>query len=585
MCALAVVAYVNALGNGFAFDDNLIIVANPVVTGARWGEALLGPWWFGSTDGGGLFRPLTLTSFTLEWGAWSGSPFGFHLVSVLAHAVVSLLVFLVLARLASRTAALAGAILFAVHPVHVEAVANVVGRGEIYAAMAVLAASLVYLDEGLRHPSRRPLRLAALCALYLAALGSKEGGAVLPGLLALLELTRRDGRPWTRRLAEEAPVYVALAGVLAGYLLVRTAVLGAVTGGGAAPEFIGVTTGERLLTAVTLWPEYLRLLLFPLDLSADYAPAVLLVSRSVNAAVVAGAFILGGLAFLAWFSSRHHPLVTLGIGWFFVAVLPVSNLLFPAGILLAERTLYLPSVGASLALAGGWNWAEARLSPAQARRWVAAGAVAMLALLARTVDRNPSWFSTYTVMNTLAQDHPESAIALRTRAMGLERVGERAEAARLWRTVLALQPNHYGFLVEASRFFFALGERATASDLLGRAIALRPSDPSAYRALAEQRLLAGDGREAHRVALAGLAVAEAGAPLWSLVSESYVAKGDLDASLRARRAALGADPGSASDWDRLGDVLEALDRMDEARDARARAASLRALEPATTGPS
>ena len=301
-----------------------------MVTGARWGEALLGPWWFGSTDGGGLFRPLTLTSFTLEWGAWSGSPFGFHLVSVLAHAVVSLLVFLVLARLASRTAALAGAILFAVHPVHVEAVANVVGRGEIYAAMAVLAASLVYLDEGLRHPSRRPLRLAALCALYLA-------------------------------------------GVLAGYLLVRTAVLGAVAGGGAAPEFIGVTTGERLLTAVTLWPEYLRLLLFPLDLSADYAPAVLLVSRSVNAAVVAGAFILGGLAFLAWFSSRHHPLVTLGIGWFFVAVLPVSNLLFPAGILLAERTLYLPSVGASLALAGGWNWAEARLSPAQARRWVAAG--------------------------------------------------------------------------------------------------------------------------------------------------------------------------------------------------------------------
>ena len=87
------------------------------------------------------------------------------------------------------------------------------------------------------------------------------------------------------------------------------------------------------------------------------------------------------------------------------------------------------------------------------------------------------------------------------------------------------------------------------------------------------------------MALAGLAVAEAGAPLWSLVSESYVAKGDLDASLRARRAALGADPGSASDWDRLGDVMEALDRMDEARDARARAASLRALEPATTGPS
>ncbi len=568
---LAVAAYLNAAGNGFAYDDGLILAVNPVVTEGRWGEAFFGPWWYGAREGAGLYRPLTLGSFALEWKLWSGSPVGFHAVSIVAHALSTLLVLRLLALLAPLGAAAAGAFFFAVHPVHVEAVANVVGRSELYAALAVLGAGVAYLEPGLRAERLRGLRMGLVCLMFLLGLGSKEGAVMLPAALLALELARHSEGPLAGRLRKEAPLLAGLAGVLGGYLLLRVAVLGAVTGGAAAPELIGVTPSERILTALSLWPEYVRLLVFPLSLSADYAPAVLLVSREVNASVVAGAFTLGGCCVLAWALRTRSPLATAGIAWFFVTVLPVSNLLFPAGLLLGERTLYLPSVGASLVVAGAWMGADARWGIAGRRRALAAAALVGLALFVRTVIRNPSWFSTWTVMNTLAAEHPESAAALRTRALGLERVGERQEAADAWRTVLALQPNHYGFLVEASRFFGRIGQGATAASLLSRAVELRPHDPVAYRELAQQYLRQGRGREAHLAALNGLARAGADAELWAAVSEAYIAKGDLEASVRARLAALGQDPRSARDWGRLADLMEALGRPEQARTARSRA--------------
>lgn len=572
--AAAVVAYLNALGNGFALDDNLILSANPAVSGGRWQEALLGPWWYGARDAGGLWRPVTLGGFAAEWRLWGGSPLGFHAASVAVHALVTLGVLRLLSLRLPLAASLAGAIWFAVHPVHVEAVANVVGRAELNVALAAVAACLVYASPRLRTGPLRGVRLVLLALLYLLGLGSKESGATIPALLLLVEALLPGEGPLPRRLAREGPVFAALAAVFAGYLVLRVAVLGSVASGAGAPELEGLGDGARVLTALTLWPEYLRLLLVPLALSADYAPGVLRVAHVLDAAVAVGALVLAGLGALAWALRARAPAVSVGIAWFFVAVLPVSNLLFAAGILLGERTLYLPSVGAALAIGGAWAWAAERLPPARRRVALALAALGGLALFARTVERNPTWFSTYTVMETLAREHPESALALRTRAVGLERVGDREGAALAWDAVVELQPRHYGFLVEGARFFASTGRWERADSLVVRAVALRPHDPSAHRTRAEHLLLRGDGRGAHRAALEGLARAGGDGALWALVSESYIAKGDFEASLRARRAALALQPGSRQQWERLAWVLEALGRAEEAEQARARAEGL-----------
>jgi hypothetical protein len=574
--AAALAAHLTSLLNGFANDDTLIVPLNRVVTGGSWYQALLGPYWQIAREGAGLYRPVTIGSFTLEWRLWGGSPLGFHVANILLHGLVTLLVLVLLRRLLPAVPALVGALWFALQPVHVEAVANVVGRSELLAAAYFLAACLLYVDGAAWEGARRAGRLAGLCVLYLLAVGSKEIAATLPAVLVLLEAARVGEEPLRRRLGRQLPVYVSLLAMLATYVLLRWAVLGTVLGEVPAPWFRGAGQGARVLTALTLWIQYLRLMVLPLSLSSDYAPGVVSVATGVTPAVVTGAAILvAWVALAAWTWRRTRP-IGLGLTWFLLTILPVSNLLFPTGMLVAERTLYLPSVGGALAV-GGIVIVALRHVPKGRARFVppAAGIVLSALFLWRCETRGPTWASTGTVVSTLLREHPESYVSMRIEAGQFARVGDTARAAEAYEKAIGLAPGLYSLLVEAGGFYLNAHREDRGAQLLKEAIQLRPAQPTAYVLLAGQRLRLGDGRDAHRIALQGLARSGPSADLWALVSESYIAKGDLEAAVRARRAALGVDPSSAPNWGRLADLLEALGRKEEAAAARAQAVTLR----------
>ena len=576
---MALLAYASSLGNGFALDDTWFIVQNEVVTEGRFAEALTDASWPGALEGSGNYRPLALGSFALEWALWGDDPLGFHVVSVVAHAAVSVLVFYLLLHFAGTVPALAGAVFFAIHPVHTEAVANVMGRSELYAAIAYLLACLLYLrarpllGDDPSAPASRALRLLGLVVLFLLACLSKEIAVTLPAVLIAFEVYRDGEAPWWRRVQGEALTCIGLVAAMACYVIVRWNALGAVTGESPAAGLLSLDTSERIMTALTVWPHYLRLLVFPLDLSSDYSPAVLLMTRQVDLDVLLGAFVLAGTLFAAVRLRESAPLVALGCAWFFIAISPVSNLFVRSDILLAERTLYLPSVGAAFVVA----WATARLRMVSSDQLRLAGGAAMVVagtlLTARTVVRNPTWKDTLTVLITLNEDHPESWMSQRTQAISLRGMGDLPAAAAAWERALEIAPDHYQLLVEAAEFFDDTGDVRRAEQLFTRAIELLPRHPVAYRRMAERRLLRGDGQGAHAVALQGIATAEAEPELWALVSESYLTRGDLSGAVRARRAAIGGDP-SATGWRRLAEIYDALERPDEAAAARATAASM-----------
>lgn len=579
---LSLAAYANSLGNGFAYDDDGIITQNQVVVTGDWGAAVGGSWWPDPLDGTGLFRPLTLTSFVAEWKLFGGDPLGFHILNVVFHTVVSLLVFSLLLGLGSVPGALAGGALFAIHPIHTEAVANIVGRAELYAAIPFLLACLLYIRGRSWTGPARIARLVGLGALYFLALAGKEIAVTLPGILLLLEVWTlfegpRDRTGETgllrRVFLEEGATFLLLGVALVAYLGLRFFALGAVVGELPAPLFLVIGSGARVLTALALWVQYPRLLLFPLDLAVDYDPGVMFPSEGVDGQVILGTLILVGLILVAIRTWEHRPLIALGTGWFFLAILPVSNLFFPTGVLLAERTLYLPSVGLAVVVAGATSWALS-LHPKWRPPLLALGLVAALALFVRTVVRNPSWMSTFVMQQALNEDHPESWRAIRARAQGLERVGAMDEAQETWDLAVRLAPMNYTLLVQAGDFHCRQGRWDRCESYLKSAIEISPGYRNAYQLLAGQMLRRDFGRAGHRIALEGLAATRSDQELWALVSESYILRGDLQAAVWAREAALGADPTEPYQWNRLAEILEAMDRHEEAAGARRRAAAL-----------
>jgi len=144
---LAALVFANSLANEYAYDDRHIIVDNTAIHSLETlPGSLVTPYW--PTAYGrelGLWRPVTTGAFGVQWMLGGGSPLLFHLVNVLGHAAASVLVLVLLAHLMSLPAALAAGLLFAVHPVHVEAVANVVGFSEVFSTAALLAACLVHV--------------------------------------------------------------------------------------------------------------------------------------------------------------------------------------------------------------------------------------------------------------------------------------------------------------------------------------------------------------------------------------------------------------------------------------------------------
>jgi hypothetical protein len=424
LAVLALLAYANATLNGFVLDDRAIALDHPLLRdGASLWRAFVSPYW-PEHIGGGQYRPLGILSFAVDRALAGPAPSWYHAVNVGWHLGATLLVWRLAARYHTPAGAWVAAAVFAVHPVHVEAVANVVGRLELMAAVFVLAALLAHAR-----------RSWTAVALFACALLSKENAIVfLP--LAFASHIVLDEKP--------AEAIRARRSLWIGYLAVTCAWLGAMTFATrndppiVSAVFMGLSTGERLLTVLSIVPEYLRLLLLPIHLSADYEPGVLNPVTRVNIQVVVGIAIL----FLwAWATVKawraRQRIVAFALLFVPITLAPVSNILFPTGIALAERTLYLPSVGVCL----GAGWLFERLRQRRQAVAVALG-LSLLALGAiRTWTRTPVWHDSRTFALRLLEDHPESYRAHWVAGRVLHAAGNLDGARREYAIALRINPH------------------------------------------------------------------------------------------------------------------------------------------------
>ncbi|KPK78260.1 MAG: hypothetical protein AMS25_16400 [Gemmatimonas sp. SM23_52] len=572
VATLAVLIYANSLANGFAYDDVPIVESRDLVHGlGRIPELLTAEYW-PARFGSGLYRPLTMVSFAVDWSVWGGEPFGFHLTNVALHAGITALLALLLLQFFPWWAALAGGAVFAVHPVHTEAVANVAGRAELLAAAFVLLACVAYVGAS-RRGQLSWVVLLAISVSYALAMLSKEVGVVLPALLLVLDLpavARRRAGDGKAYLRARLPLFASLAVVLIAYLALRWAVLGepisSLAKGTFAPD---ASFATRLFTMARVWPRYYGLLLLPTELSADYSPAVILPASQLTPFGVVGFALVSATLVLAVALYRRTPECSMAVAWAGVALLPVSNLIIVTEIVLAERTLYTPSLAISVLAA----LVVTRVRPPR-RRWVVLGlALWVIGFSLLTVRRNPVWKDSETVFSELQRQHPESSRVLWWLGYRQLGRGDWAGARQWFRRSLEVWPYSPAHLSAFAVLLKDHAELREAEVMAARAAEFGPAYTDHHSLLAVIRLRLGDNEGALRALAKGREVVGEQAVFYRLEVDAYANLGEYARAARAQTSLICLRRAAATgeDWLELaelqaaaGDTGAALGSLDSA---------------------
>jgi hypothetical protein len=383
--ALAVISSLAGVRNDFVYDDIPLIRDDARVHDLRHvGILFAHPYWpvpFVQQ----LYRPLAQAIVAVEYTAGHGSPVVFRIVSYLLYAFASVLVYRLASRLTEPAIAFGVGCLFAVHPVHVEAVALGVNQGELIVAIATLAAVTLYVDR--RRAERMTMREWLVVALlYAVAVLTKESGFMLPLFLACADVTVLRDAP-TRTPAARWRGYALLTVTGVTYLAVRAHALAAVQFA-AVPfrDLRGLSLPGRMLLMLHVVPHWLRLFVWPNHLQVDFSPGELATPGTLGLAGLLGVAIVVAFVAAAAYAWRRAGRLAFSLLWIAIALVPVSNVI-PTGVLLAERTLFLPSVGFLLAL----GVVAERIT---AKRAVSVCAAVLVVLgLIRSANRQSVWNS------------------------------------------------------------------------------------------------------------------------------------------------------------------------------------------------
>lgn len=468
-------AYAPSLGGQFLWDDNALVKGNLLIRSPLFVLEAFRHTLF--DDNSNFYRPVQTLTFIGDYFAWGLNPFGYHLTNILIHAANAGLLFLVLRRVlpavqrraeptaSDAIAALAIALVWAVHPIHSAAIAYISGRADTLAMgfclLAWLDCETVFRSAD---PRRRQLAGASAGVCFLLGLCSKEIAFVWLALFLGYVLTVRTSLPTRTK------IFVLAGGLLAmaAYGVLRSLPPTPPP----APPYPPLPS--RWLLMIRALGDYGSLMIFPdklfMERQVFAAPGL---QNADDDAVyfalgIAGAVVLFGLIAGAFVPGRGRDLRRLGAGWFLAAFLPISNL-FTLNASVAEHWLYLPSIGFLLFLAGvaaDLSWRGTRLT---AR---AAGFAALLfatALAARTYRRSFDWMDELTFFHQTVVDGGDVPRARLGLANSLSHLQNDSAAIPLLRRIAKEYPKAVTARINLANALARRGEFPEARTILERA--------------------------------------------------------------------------------------------------------------------
>lgn len=499
--AAACLAFLASAGFQFVYDDRFQIVANPAITSWRGVLAYFtSDVWttYDPTHAQNYFRPLFFVWFRLNYLAFHLQPAGWHLMGALLHAVASLLVFRVLLRISrDHFISAVAAMLFAVHPIHIESVAWVSGTTDPLMCVFLLGALLCFLrwmEQG------GVAQLAAPAVLFALSLLCKEPAIMLLPFLALWVWIAPEAKNARGRLLLRGVLPLAV--VAGAYLAVRTAVLH-----GAAHAVNPISWTQMLLTLPAVVFFYVRQPVMPLGLSFAYempaqsAPSAEFFWIPVLALLVVSALF----GVWCWRAARYRATLIAAAAFWMLWLLPLWNLRWlPREELVHDRYLYLPVLGVCLAVGVALaQWKEALagqeaaprvaetavaptvtqpLLPPSARPGMVA-ALLVLALLAGTFSQELDCATDLLLWSRAYRVAPNSVVALSNFATVLFEHRRMDEGFALMQRTLELEPDSRVATYNMAYALHNLHNDRAAEPYAERAVELSQQGAAALRLL------------------------------------------------------------------------------------------------------
>jgi protein O-mannosyl-transferase len=521
LAAASLALYGNTLRNGFVIDDNPQLQQNPLISSYRFIPKLFSSnvWEFVGKGAGNYYRPLPMVFHMGERYLFGfQNPWQWHLVAVLLHITAVFGAYLLIRALADQRLALWAALLFAFHPIHVEAVAWISALPELLSALTLFVAMRLY------HTARTGVRPALnhriAVGVFFAGLFCKETALVFPALLLAYEFFYR--RESIRAICLGWRRYLPYLCALGIYVAVRVKVLGAF-----APWSSQFTRRQALFSAPALLSKYILKVLLPTKLNFDYDFTV---QSALDWKFAGSIALMVALVALMFWLRKTRPIVAFAMSWFFITISPVLDITHVSKIVFAERYLYIPSLG--FCVLGGWlwlHWKEAMSQPMARAIAYPAMAIAVVFYSVQIVRRIPDWNSDISLYAKGAELFPQSAKAQANLGTAYYEAGQPDLAIAPLDRALSLDPGSYQAHLYTALVLSALGDNQQASEHLQLAEKLNTE----------------------------------GSPEWGLVGEAYANLKQWDRAIECYRKELEVEPQNSVVYTMLGEALQGSGRTQE----------------------
>ncbi|MBN8723587.1 MAG: tetratricopeptide repeat protein [Acidobacteria bacterium] len=460
------VCFSNSLLGEFISDDHSLIVEKYNIKSLSFIPDLFFEPYFNKNDKAGGYRPITNVSYALNYAVNGLDPYGYHLVNIILHIINCLLIYWLCNFYCKNIfISLFTSLLFAIHPVHSEAVAAIYGRPELLCTFFILIAWMFYTKS----IENKYFYILSLITYFLS-LFSKENGIIFIGILFLVQFCTES--TWIKRLKPNSKL-IGYILITIPFLILRSYVVKAigVPTSEQAQFFAGDSIFTRIYTMSLGYLMYFKILIWPKDLLTIYTYTTIPKQTSLSLSVILALLIIFTIILIGIWQVNKRPLLAFSLLFFFIVTSVISNIVFPIGILIAERVIYLASLSICLLFAITLYWfyqlGWKKLS-------IILSIFILLLSSVRTYFRNQDFLTDISVLNSAAKYDNKLVFHRFFLGLAYQRKGDLAKAEECFKAVIASDPSYLSVCGILATIFIDQGRIEEALPLINQELSLVP---------------------------------------------------------------------------------------------------------------